>query len=83
MSLTKEEEQVFENALAMTRTPGWQDLMEQLEEQYVRLNRAEDVADQRELDYRKGQLLVIRTMLMHEEVTRMTLEDRQGSSDDD
>lgn len=61
--ISKELEQYYENFYGLFATSGWKQLTDELTKQEDSLNQLRDVKDQRDLDFRQGQLFVISQLL--------------------
>lgn len=63
MNNNKEIEEYYENFLELFSLPGWKQLLEQLQATANSLNNVVTIRDNRDLDFRQGQLAVITTLL--------------------
>lgn len=69
----KELENYYGNFLELFLLPGWQQLQEQLKTTAESLNNVATIRDQRDLDFRQGQLATITTLLAFQTTVDQTL----------
>jgi hypothetical protein len=74
-TVDKEEELYFRHLTDMFRTEGWKIITEELAADIVNLSHIESIKDEQELNYRKGQLLVMKNMLNLEATLEAAKED--------
>ena len=72
--MKKEEQQYYDNYLDLFLHPGWKQLQESLETTAEQLRDITTIRDQRDLDFRQGQLANVTTLLTFEGATRATLD---------
>lgn len=69
----KELENYYGNFLELFLLPGWKQLQEQLRQTAESLNDVSTIRDQRDLDFRQGQLKTITTLLAFQVTVEQTL----------
>ena len=72
---TLTDEDYFGEMKLLFATPGWEILCQELEDFAAQLNNVQDVKDQRDLDYKRGELAQIGRLLNFEEVILRAEED--------
>lgn len=65
--MTQADQQFYEDLFSMFTSPGWKHVIEGLEKELARINKAEGIPDEATLKYAQGQIHVIRDLLNFEE----------------
>jgi hypothetical protein len=73
----------FRNMNELFRTKGWLSLLEEMRLNIPLINSVEKTKDEADLNFRKGQLNIIGTLLNLEETTRIGQEASQETPEDD
>ena len=73
----------FRNMNELFRTIGWLSLLEEMRLNIPLINSVEKTKDEADLNFRKGQLNIIGTLLNLEETTRIGQEASQETPEDD
>ena len=80
--MTNEDEEYFGDLKLMFGTPGWAKFKQDLLEQSLTIGDLQLTTDQRDLDYRKGQLATIGYILNYEDIIlRAEKEALEGDSE--
>lgn len=75
---TLTDEEYFGHLKLMFQTPGWEVLMEELRDNVTTIDDVQLVKDQRDLDYKRGQLAAIGILLNFEDtILRAEQEDSE------
>ena len=77
----KELESYYDNFFELFGTAGWKQLQKELETTAENINDIRSIKDPRDLDFRQGQLDVVRTMLNFEASIRQTVESIEAEED--
>ena len=72
---TLTDEDYFGHMKLMFKSAGWEILMRELRDNAFSINNVQDIKDERDLDFRRGQLASIGQLLNFEETIRRAEED--------
>lgn len=75
---TLTDEDYFGELKLMFATPGWTILTEELRDNATSINNLQDVKDERDLDYKRGQLAAIGILLNFEDTILRAEKDSQA-----
>ena len=73
--MTPELEKYYEERFSTMATVGWRDLMEDVERMIEPLNNIATIADERSLQYRKGELSILTWLQNLKQVSERAYED--------
>jgi hypothetical protein len=73
--MTPELEKYYEERFSTMATVGWRDLMEDVERMIEPLNNISTIADERSLQYRKGELSILTWLQNLKQVSERAYED--------
>jgi len=73
--MNKELETYYEERFSMMATQGWLDLMEDVEKMIEPLNNISTIADEKSLQYRKGELSILTWLQNLKQVSERAYED--------
>jgi hypothetical protein len=73
--MNKELETYYEERFSMMATQGWLDLMEDVEKMIEPLNNISTIADEKSLQYRKGELSILTWLQNLKQVSERAFED--------
>jgi hypothetical protein len=73
--MNKELETYYEERFSMMATQGWLDLMEDVEKMIEPLNNISTIADEKSLQYRKGELSILTWIQNLKQVSERAFED--------
>lgn len=79
----KELEEYYDNFLDLFNHKGWKQLLEDLGSTAKNLNDVATIRDERDLDFRQGQLTTITTLLNFPESVRQTIDSIEAEEDAD
>jgi len=73
--MTPELEKYYEERFSTMATEGWRDLMEDVERMIEPLNNIATIADEKSLQYRKGELSILTWLQTLKQVSERAFED--------
>jgi hypothetical protein len=75
--MTPELQKYYEDRFAMMATPGWRDLMEDIEKIKESLNNISVVENEKDLQFKKGELSILTWLSTLKQVSEQAYEDLQ------
>ena len=73
--MTPELDKYYSERFSMMATDGWQDLMEDVEKMIEPLNNISTIADEKSLQYRKGEMSILTWLQNLKQVSERAFED--------
>lgn len=78
--MDKELQKYYDDRFSMFVTPGWKDLLEDLESMLEQYEDITKIGDEQTLWYRKGQVDILQYLLSLKAITEKTFEELQDAS---
>jgi hypothetical protein len=73
--MNKELDIYYTERLSMMGTIGWNELMEQVQEMLNSTNNLDAVSDEKTLNFRKGEVSIMRWLLAQKDMTKIAFEE--------
>ena len=75
--MTPELQKYYEDRFAMMATPGWRDLIDDIEKIKLALNNISTIDDEKDLQFKKGELSILTWLSTLKQVSEQAYEDLQ------
>ena len=71
--MAKEDEEFYRDRIELLETEGWADLIEELKVMFKSVKRIESIDNEKDLWFARGQLSILRQMIVLEEATKAAM----------
>lgn len=78
--MTPELQKYYEDRFAMMATPGWRDLVEDIEKIIETVNQISGIENEKDLHFKKGELSILTWLKTLKEVSERAYEDLQNET---
>lgn len=78
--MTPELQKYYEDRFAMMATPGWRDLVEDIEKIIETVNQISGIDNEKDLHFKKGELSILTWLKTLKEVSERAYEDLQNET---
>lgn len=75
MSMAPELQKYYEDRFDLFSRPGWIDMMEDIEVMLTALNNVSTIADEKSLQFRKGEISILTWLITLKEISERAYED--------
>ena len=75
--MTPELQKYYEDRFSMMATPGWRDLIDDIEKIKLSLNNISTIDDEKDLQFKKGELSILTWLSTLKQVSEQAYEDLQ------
>ena len=75
--MTPELQKYYEDRFSMMATPGWRDLIDDIEKIKLSLNNISTIEDEKDLQFKKGELSILTWLSTLKQVSEQAYEDLQ------
>lgn len=75
--MTPELQKYYEDRFSMMATPGWRDLIDDIEKIKLALNNISTIDDEKDLQFKKGELSILTWLSTLKQVSEQAYEDLQ------
>ena len=73
--MTPELQKYYEDRFDLFSRPGWADMMEDIDVMLTALNNVSTIADEKSLQFRKGEISILTWLITLKEISERTYED--------